>query len=253
MSGGGTGDAASATRGAEPDGAIGIYAVGLGVDVDGVRVLHDVTVSLPQRRIAVIGANGSGKSTFARTLNGLVRPTRGTVRVGGIDVGASPRTAREAVGFLFSNPDAQVLMPTPAEDIALSLKAKGVARAERADRALEALERFGLAGHTDQPAHSLSGGQKQLLALAAVLTRAPRILIADEPTTLLDLGNARRMADLLIDGDADGPVAAQTMIVTHDLELAARCDIAMRFDGGTAVEAGAPDDVIARYRAEFVR
>lgn len=226
-----------------------IRASGLGVSLDGARILSDVTAELPQRRIAVIGANGSGKSTFVRTLNGLVRPTEGTIEVAGVDAGAHPRAARERVGFLFSNPDAQILMPTPAEDVALSLKSAGVERASRRASALAQLERFGLAAHADQPAHSLSGGQKQLLALAAVLALRPTVLVADEPTTLLDLGNARRMADLLI-GEAE-PVAEQVVIVTHDLDLAARCDVALRFSDGALVEQGAPADVIARYRAEF--
>ncbi|MGV9768690.1 energy-coupling factor ABC transporter ATP-binding protein [Microbacterium sp. NPDC003461] len=231
--------------------APGIEVRGLGVAIDGARILRDVTVSLPQRRIAVIGANGSGKSTFARTLNGLVAPSEGTVRVAGIDVAREPRRAREAVGFLFTNPDAQLLMPTPIEDLSLSLRAAGASRREVAAEAMAALERFGLAERADQPSYSLSGGQKQLLALAAVLVRRPRVVVADEPTTLLDLGNARRMARLLLEGDERGPVADQVVIVTHDLELAARCDVALRFAGGRLAETGEPEGVIDRYRAEF--
>lgn len=223
----------------------------LGVEVDGVRILTGVTVSLPQRRVAVIGANGSGKSTFARTLNGLVRPSAGTVSVAGADVGRDPRRAREAVGFLFTSPDAQLLMPTPAEDLALSLRAAGVPKAEVPARVADALARFGLSGRADQPSYSLSGGQKQLLALAAVLVRRPRVVVADEPTTLLDLGNARRMADLLLHGDEQGQIADQVVIVTHDLDLAARCDVVLRFAGGRLAEAGEPVGVIERYRAEY--
>lgn len=231
--------------------APGIEVRGLGVAIDGARILRDITVSLPQRRIAVIGANGSGKSTFARTLNGLVAPSEGTVRAAGIDVAREPRRAREAVGFLFTNPDAQLLMPTPIEDLSLSLRAAGASRREVAAEAMAALERFGLAERADQPSYSLSGGQKQLLALAAVLVRRPRVVVADEPTTLLDLGNARRMARLLLEGDERGPVADQVVIVTHDLELAARCDVALRFAGGRLAETGEPEGVIDRYRAEF--
>lgn len=224
-----------------------IRAVGLGVDADGVGILDDVTIELPQRTIAVIGANGSGKSTFARTLNGLVRPTRGSVEVAGIDVGSDPRSARDAVGFLFSQPDAQILMPTPGEDIGLSLRAAGVARRDLPECAREELAAFGLGDRADQPAYSLSGGQKQLLALAGVLVRRPRVVVADEPTTLLDLGNARRIADLLLTGTG----AEQVVIVTHDLELAARCDVAIRFDDGRLVDEGDPRDVVASYRTEF--
>lgn len=224
-----------------------IHVDGLGVEIDGARILTDVSADIDDRRVAVIGANGSGKSTFARALNGLVAPSEGSVEVGGIDVGRERRRARDTVGFLFTNPDAQILMPTPAEDLELSLKAAGVPRAERRARVAEALDEFGLADHADQPAYSLSGGQKQLLALAAVLIRDPRVLVADEPTTLLDLGNARRMAQRLLDGE--GP--EQTVVVTHDLALAERCDTCLRFSGGRLVEVGDPREVVARYRTEF--
>ncbi len=229
----------------------GIRAVDLDVEIDGARILTGVTAHLPHRRIAVIGANGSGKSTFARTLNGLVRPSGGTLEVDGVDAIRDAAAVRRRVGFLFTNPDAQILMPTPAEDLALSLKAQGVPKGERGERAREHLGRFGLAERADQPAHSLSGGQKQLLALAAVLATRPRILVADEPTTLLDLGNARRMGDLLIDGDEHGAVADQVVVVTHDLELATRCDVALRFADGRLVEEGDPVAVVSAYREAF--
>jgi biotin transport system ATP-binding protein len=214
------------------------------VELGGRAVLRDVSVRLAQRRIAVIGANGSGKSTFARLLNGLVTPSSGRVKVHGLDVAREPRRVRERVGFVFTNPDAQILMPTVAEDVALSLRGSGLSRERIAARVREELERHGLGDRADQPAYSLSGGQKQLLALISVLIREPALVVADEPTTLLDLGNARRIGDLLV-----REVDAQTVIVTHDLDLAARCDVALLFAGGRLVEAGEPDGVIARYRA----
>jgi biotin transport system ATP-binding protein len=222
----------------------------VGVELDGHRILEGVTARLDQRRIGVIGANGSGKSTFARLLNGLVPATSGSLTVHGIDAARDPRALRETVGFVFTNPDAQILMPTVAEDVALSLRASGLSKQAIAARVSEELERYGLAGREDQPAHSLSGGQKQLLALVAVLIRRPRLVVADEPTTLLDLGNARRMADLLLAPPERGGIDAQTLVVTHDLELAARCDVVLRFAAGRLVEAGDPGPVIARYRAQ---
>jgi biotin transport system ATP-binding protein len=105
------------------------------------------------------------------------------------------------------------------------------------------LTEYGLAAHADAPAYSLSGGQKQLLALASVLVREPKLVIADEPTTLLDLANARRIGALLID-----ELPAQLVVVTHDLELAARCDVALRFDGGRLAQVGEPAEVVDRYR-----
>lgn len=218
----------------------------VGVVLDGRRILEDVTVRLDQRRIAVIGANGSGKSTFARLIDGLVRPTHGTVTVDGLDVERQLKQVRARVGFVFTNPDAQILMPTVAEDVRLSLRGSGLDRATIDARVASVLGAYGLLDHADAPAYGLSGGQKQLLALASVLVREPRVVIADEPTTLLDLGNARRIGDLLVDG-----LDAQVMIVTHDLELAARCDVALRFHAGRLAEVGEPAEVVHRYRREF--
>lgn len=197
------------------------------VTLDGHQILTDISLDLAAHRIAVIGANGSGKSTFARLFNSLVTPSSGSVQVHGIDVAAAPADARRRVGFVFSSPDAQILMPTVAEDVALSLKGSGLDRAGISERVTATLRTYGLANFADAAAYSLSGGEKQLLALASVLVREPELVVADEPTTLLDRGNARRIGDILID-----ELPMQTIIVTHDLALARRCDVAILFDGG---------------------
>src|SRR5437763_16055661 len=132
-------------------------------------------------------------------LNGLVVPTAGRVLVDGLDTARDGAAVRRRVGFVFTDPDAQIVMPTVAEDVAFSLRRSGLDRAARADRVADVLRRFGLAGHADHPAHLLSGGQKQLLALAAVLVTEPAGLVCDEPTTLLDARNARHVARLLPD------------------------------------------------------
>lgn len=233
----------------EPSGNVAASEIVLdevSVELDGRRVLDRVTVQLTQHRIAVIGANGSGKSTFARVIDGLVAPTRGSARVHGFDVVRELRALRAEVGFVFTNPDAQILMPTVAEDVRLSLRGSGLDRATIDARVADVLAAYGLDGHADAPAYSLSGGQKQLLALASVLVRQPRLVIADEPTTLLDLGNARRIGRLLLD-----ELPSQLVLVTHDLELAARCDTALRFDDGRLSDVGEPADVVARYRQDF--
>ncbi|WP_312167913.1 ABC transporter ATP-binding protein [Microbacterium sp.] len=211
------------------------------VERDGRVILRDVSVDLTASRIAVIGANGSGKSTFARLLNGLVLPTAGQVRVHGLDTRRETSALRRRVGFVFTDPQSQILMPTPAEDLALSLR--GSPRADVERRVAAVLAEHGLGEHADVPASDLSGGQKQMLALASVLITEPTLIVADEPTTLLDLRNARRIADLLL------AAPAQVILVTHDLDLAARCDHALLFEGGALAASGRPQDVIARYLA----
>ncbi len=213
---------------------------GVSVQVDGRPVLSDVSVDLSARHIAVIGANGSGKSTFARLLNGLVRPAAGSVVVHGLDSTTDRAELRRRVGFVFTNPDAQILMPTPAEDLALSVRGKDRVEIERLVE--RTLERFELAGHADVPASSLSGGQKQLLALASVLITRPQLIVADEPTTLLDLRNARRIGDLLLSQ------SAQLVLVTHDLRLAERCDTVLLFEDGRLIDVGEPCEIVDSYR-----
>ncbi|MGJ4844713.1 energy-coupling factor ABC transporter ATP-binding protein [Leifsonia sp. Le1] len=208
--------------------------------------LDDVSVALDASRIAVVGANGSGKSTFARVLAGLVAPSSGSVRVHGLDPGRQASALRRLVSVVFSNPDAQIIMPTVAEDAAFSLRSERLPAAESAARVADALDRFGLTGLADRAAHDLSGGQKQLLALCGAFIRRPQLVIADEPTAYLDAPNARRVAEHLFE-DA----GHQLVLLTHDLRLAERCEVAALFDAGRIAAVGAPADVIAAYEASL--
>ena len=224
-----------------------IHLSDVSVDFAGRTGLRGVSVSLSQRRIAVIGSNGSGKSTFARLLNGLVLPASGQLRVHGLDPVREAKELRRKVGFIFSNPDAQIVMPTVAEDIAFSLRGRKLSRADVDARVASTLERFGLTPHSTAPAHGLSGGQKQLLALSAILVTEPDLLVADEPTALLDAANTRHIGDHLLN-----TLGRQLVLVTHDMRLAARCDVALRFDGGELIDTGDPHDVIERYERSLV-
>lgn len=207
------------------------------------QVLGETTLSLTEHRVALIGPNGSGKSTLARLVNGLVRATTGRVVVDGLDVERDGRDVRRRVGFMFTDPAAQLVMPTAREDVALSLRRTHRDKAERLAAAERVLADFGLAGFGSRSVHALSGGEGQLLALAGVLATEPSILVADEPTTLLDLGNSRRIGDLLLS------LPQQVVLVTHDLELAARCDRALLVRAGRIERDGRPADVIEHYRA----
>jgi biotin transport system ATP-binding protein len=206
-------------------------------------LLHPTTVSLTEARIALIGSNGSGKSTFARLLNGLVEPSSGRVTINGLDTVEDGSAVRRTVGFVFTNPDAQLVMPTCVEDIALSLRRTIKDKKQRLARAHEILGEIGLADKADTTVHALSGGQKQLLALAGVLATDPEVLVADEPTTLLDLRNTRIVADRLFS------LRQQLILVTHDLELALRCDRALVVDDARIVFDGDPAEAIASYQS----
>ncbi|MCL3861954.1 energy-coupling factor ABC transporter ATP-binding protein [Actinotalea sp. K2] len=205
-------------------------------------ILHPVTCTLVEQRVAVIGANGSGKSTLARLVNGLVLPSAGTVTVNGLDTLTHGAAVRRQVGFVFTDPDAQLVMPTAVEDIGLSLHRLDLSAAERDERARAALARFGLGDRAEVPVHALSGGQKQLLALAGVLATEPAVLVCDEPTTLLDL-RWRSTVDTLLEG-----LDQQVLLVTHDLEAAARADRVLVVDEARVVFDGDPRQGVATYR-----
>ncbi len=217
------------------------------VDVDGApepkTLLAGVSLELRERRIGVIGANGSGKSTLLRLLNGLVMPSAGSVTVCGADTARAGREVRRKVGFVFTDPLSQLVMPTGREDVELSLR-RGVRNAaERRRRAEEALGRFGLLRLADQSIYELSGGERQLLALAAVLAVEPEILVLDEPSTLLDLRN-RELLRLTLAG-----LSQQVILSTHDLDLALDLDRVLVIDGGAVVFDGGAAAAVDHYRA----
>jgi biotin transport system ATP-binding protein len=205
-------------------------------------VLEDLNLVLTEQRVGIVGANGSGKSTFARLLNGLVVPTRGSVRVDGLDTRADAGAIRRRVGFVFTNPDAQIVMPTVSEDVAFGLRRHGLDRRELQQRVDTTLERYGLLQHRDHPAHLLSGGQKQLLALASILVTDPDVLVLDEPTTLLDLGNTRRITQTI------AALPQQVVLVTHQLDLLEGWDRVLVFDGGRVVADDVPARALGHYR-----
>ena len=206
-------------------------------------ILRDLSCDLAQARIGIIGANGSGKSSFARLLNGLVLPSEGRILAHGHDTRRAGRAVRREVGFVFQNPDHQIVYPVVEEDLAFGLKNSGLRGTALARRIDETLHRFGLASLRHQAAHALSGGEKQLLALAGVIAMGPRTIVLDEPTTLLDLRNKRRIMEIL------AGLAQQIILVTHDLDLLAGFDRVLVFDDGRIVADDAPQPAVARYRA----
>ncbi|CAM4002111.1 Cobalt ABC transporter ATP-binding protein [Nocardiopsis gilva] len=208
---------------------------------DGRVVLRDVSLRLTERRIGLIGANGSGKSTLARTLNGLIVPDSGRVLVDGRDTRKHAREIRRRVGFVFSDATTQILMPTVAEDVAIGLRGSGLSAAEIDARVDAILERHGLAGHRDHPAHLLSGGQKQMLALASVLVTEPEFLVCDEPTTLLDLHNVKVIERTLRE------LPQRIILLTHHLDSLADFDRVLVMDDGRVVFDGEPGEAVAHY------
>jgi len=207
------------------------------------KVLLDaVNLRLTERRVGVIGANGSGKSTLLRLVNGLIQPTRGTVEVDGDNTVSAVRRVRRNVGFVFTDPLSQLVMPTGREDVELSLRRSVKNGTERRNQADAALQRLGLLHLADQSIYELSGGERQLMALAAVLAVNPKVLVLDEPSTLLDLRNRELLRRTLAGLDQ------QIIMSTHDLDLALEMDRVLVIENGQVAFDGAPAAAVAAYR-----
>ncbi|MCP3054711.1 energy-coupling factor ABC transporter ATP-binding protein [Aurantimonas marianensis] len=218
-----------------------IELAGVSLERSGRRILTDLDLKLTERRIAIIGANGSGKSTFARLLNGLILPTAGQVAVDGLDTRTKGRVVRRQVGFVFQNPDNQIVYPTVGEDLAFGLKGRGVAATDIPGKVERTLDRFGLNGFGDRLVYELSGGERQMVALAGVMILEPAWLVLDEPTTLLDRRNTRRVMYTVAALDQ------HVVLVTHDLDLLAGFDRVLVFDEGRLVADAPPAGAIAAY------
>ena len=214
---------------------------GAAVAYDGEQILAPLTVSLSEQRIGIIGSNGSGKSTTVRLINGLIEPTSGQVLYDGLTPEKRGKDIRKRVGFVFSDAESQIVMPRVSDDVAFSLRRFKLPREEVKRRVADALERFDLTGRAENSPHTLSGGEKQMLALASVLVIEPDTIIADEPTTLLDLRNRRRIVRELMS------LEQQLIVVTHDLEMLRGFDRVLVIDDGALAYDGAPDAAIAFY------
>lgn len=212
------------------------------VAFDDTVVLEDINLTLTEQRIGIIGQNGGGKSTLTRLINGLGEPSEGTVTVDQMDVAKQGKKVRERVGFVFSDAENQIVMPNVRDDVAFSLRRFKLPKHERLARVDATLERFGLAEFAERSPHTLSGGQKQLLALAAVMVIDPILIIADEPTTLLDLRNRDRIRREF------ARLEQQLLVVTHDLEFLRDFDRVICIDDHHIAADGRPAEVIDFYQ-----
>lgn len=213
-----------------------------GVSFEGRVAVEPLSLLLTERRIGIIGLNGSGKTTFARMINGLAKPTTGRVSVNGLDTVADGPAVLRDVGFIFQNPQNQIILPIIRDDIGFGLKNRGMDKAA-IDAAVDAtLHRFDIQHLAKRRAHELSGGELQLCALAALTITGPKILIMDEPTNQLDLTN-RAMVERTMAG-----LEQDLIVITHDLPLLESFDRVLVFHQGSLHADASPADAIRLYR-----
>ena len=206
-------------------------------------VFSGLDLALVENRIGVLGDNGAGKSSFLRLINGLLLPDSGRVRVLGRDVREHRRDLPKVVGFVFQNPDHQIIFPTVLEEVSFGLREQGVPAREAEARARDVLAAHGCASWVDAAVHELSEGQKQRLCILAVIAAAPDVLVLDEPFSSLDLPTRLDLMDMLL------ALPQKLVIASHELEVLAQMDRCLWLGGGGVEMDGAPERVIGAYRA----
>ncbi|WP_435737208.1 energy-coupling factor transporter ATPase [Cellulosimicrobium sp. PMB13] len=212
-------------------------------------VLRDVSLAVaPGELVAVVGANGAGKTTLAQLAAGVLRPRRGaldgSVAVAGLDpTTADPRELAQRVGFVFQNPEHQIVTTRVDDELALGLRVRGVAEDEIAARVDDVLRRFGLADLRDRHPFLLSGGQKRRLSVGTAIVCRPDVLVLDEPTYGQDRERAAELLDLLTALHREGTAV---VVVSHDMQLVAEhATRVVALADGAVLADGAPADVLA--------
>ncbi len=211
------------------------------------QVLKNVTLSVQKGEwVAILGHNGSGKSTFARHVNALLFPEEGTLWVNGIDTRSEEQIweIRSSAGMIFQNPDNQIIASIVEEDVAFGPENLGVEPSEIRSRVDAALSTVNMRKYADRDPNRLSGGQKQRVAIAGVLAMKPACIILDEPTAMLDPSGRREVMDTLERLNHDEHITI--LHITHYMEEAARADRVVVIDHGEAVLEGTPKEVFAQ-------
>jgi len=210
--------------------------------------LSDVTFELrPGEYVGVVGPNGGGKSTLVRLMNGLLKPDSGRVLVSGRDPATEPFEVRKHLGVLFQNPENGLVAPFVEDDVAFGLENLGVPREEMQSRVAGAIRAVGLAGYERREPDTLSGGEKQRVALAGLLAVEPGLLVLDEPTSMLDAAGRKEVLEHL-----HALRSQKTVLhVTHHLEELTGADRILVLNGGELTADRTPERLLSD--AELLR
>jgi cobalt/nickel transport system ATP-binding protein len=209
---------------------------------DGHEALRNVDLHVHHgERVALLGPNGAGKTTLLLHLNGILRPSQGTVRVAGLEVSdESVLEVRRRVGLVFQDPDDQLFMPTVAQDVAFGPANFGVVGDDLEERVFEALEAVSMLDAIERAPHHLSYGERRRVAIATVLAMKPEIIVLDEPTSNLDPASRRELIEVLRD------LRVTQLVVTHDLPFALElCPRSLVMDQGRIVASDSTVEILS--------
>ncbi|MCI5903539.1 MAG: energy-coupling factor transporter ATPase [Oscillospiraceae bacterium] len=209
-------------------------------------ILKDVSLDIKKGEfVAVLGHNGSGKSTAAKHMNAILVPDKGKVYADGIDTSDENRIfdIRRHVGMVFQNPDNQIVATIVEEDVAFALENMGVEPKEMRQRVDEALKSVGMYEYREHAPHQLSGGQKQRIAIAGIIAMRPDCIVLDEPTAMLDPKGRSEVLKTIRRLNKDYGITI--VLITHYMDEAAQADRIVVMDSGKVVMDGVPKDIFS--------
>ena len=215
-------------------------------DAPGVVVFEDLNLTIEQGElVAILGRNGCGKSTLAKHFNAILLPSGGKVWVYGMDTCDENRliAIRRNVGMVFQNPDNQIVANVVEEDVAFGPENLGIASPEIRHRVDNALAQVGMSKYALHAPHLLSGGQKQRIAIAGVIAMAPKCIVLDEPTAMLDPRGRREVMDTVIRLNREKGITV--VLITHHMDEAAQCNRVVVMHEGKVAADGVPKDVFS--------
>ena len=217
-------------------------------NVEGItKAVDDVSIDIKQGDfVAVLGHNGSGKSTFAKHLNALVMPTEGTVWVDGMDTREEENTlkVRQTAGMVFQNPDNQIVGTLVDEEVGFGPENIGVPTEEIWERVEKSLKAVGMYAFRNQSPNKLSGGQKQRVAIAGIVAMKPKCIVLDEPTAMLDPLGRKDVLKVLHELNRQENVTV--ILITHYMEEVIDIDKLYVMDDGKLVMSGTPREIFSQ-------
>ena len=215
-----------------------------------VKVLQNFNMTVEEGSFtAILGHNGSGKSTIAKLTNGILFPQNGTVTVDGIQTKPDDSIfdVRRKIGMVFQNPDNQIVSSIVEEDVAFGVENLGVPSAECRTRVDEALKTVGMYEYREKSPAKLSGGQKQRVAVAGIIAMRPKCIVLDEPTAMLDPSGRREVIDTVMKLNSEEGITI--LLITHNMDEAVRADRVIVVDDGVIKLDGTPREVFADVSA----
>ena len=211
------------------------------------RAVDGVDIDIKEGQfVAILGHNGSGKSTFAKHINALLLPSDGTIWIDGINTSEEPELwkVRQKAGMVFQNPDNQIIGTVVEEDVGFGPENMGVPTEDIWKRVNESLEKTGMTAYRHHSPNKLSGGQKQRVAIAGVMAMRPKCIVQDEPTAMLDPNGRKEVLAAVHQLNKQENVTV--VLITHYMEEVIDADHVIVMDGGHVVMEGTPREIFSQ-------